>query len=273
VERKFTGQLIQTTIPYKYIDPVTEDAFESEPQLWKITHNGVDTHSIHFHLVNVQIINRIGWDGAIKPPEPNELGWKETVRMNPLEDIVVAMRPNAPLLPFPVSTSNRLLDPSNLPGTSTQFTGVDVNGNPITVFNTMTNFGWEYVWHCHLLGHEENDMMRPLVMNPQTSPPAAPTNLTAGLLYPYRVNLTWQDNAVNESGFRVQRTDVATNATEVFIVPDVDAPKFSDWSAQPNTTYKYQVWAYNSAAVSGPSTEITITTPPKPMIYFPLMLN
>jgi len=26
----------------------------------------------------------------------------------------------------------------------------------------MTNFGHEYVWHCHILGHEENDMMRPL---------------------------------------------------------------------------------------------------------------
>ena len=32
--------------------------------------------------------------------------------------------------------------------------------------NVMYNFGWEYVWHCHLLGHEENDMMRPLVMWP-----------------------------------------------------------------------------------------------------------
>ena len=29
----------------------------------------------------------------------------------------------------------------------------------------MTNFGWEYVWHCHILGHEENDMMRPIVFN------------------------------------------------------------------------------------------------------------
>jgi FtsP/CotA-like multicopper oxidase with cupredoxin domain len=27
----------------------------------------------------------------------------------------------------------------------------------------MINFGWEYVWHCHILGHEENDMMRPIV--------------------------------------------------------------------------------------------------------------
>ena len=24
-------------------------------QIWKITHNGVDTHAIHFHLFNVQI--------------------------------------------------------------------------------------------------------------------------------------------------------------------------------------------------------------------------
>ena len=55
-------------------------------QIWKITHNGVDTHPIHFHLFNVQVINRVGWDGTIRPPDPNELGWKETVRMNPLED-------------------------------------------------------------------------------------------------------------------------------------------------------------------------------------------
>ena len=27
----------------------------------------------------------------------------------------------------------------------------------------MTNFGHEYVWHCHILGHEENDMMRPIM--------------------------------------------------------------------------------------------------------------
>ena len=39
-------------------------------QIWKITHNGVDTHPIHFHLFNVQVLNRVGWDGMIKPPEP-----------------------------------------------------------------------------------------------------------------------------------------------------------------------------------------------------------
>jgi spore coat protein A len=26
--------------------------------------------------------------------------------------------------------------------------------------------GYEYVWHCHILDHEEHDMMRPLVIQP-----------------------------------------------------------------------------------------------------------
>jgi hypothetical protein len=44
------------------------------------------------------------------------------------------------------------------------FTNVDPSGNPVTVTNDYVNFGWEYVWHCHILGHEENDMMRLLVL-------------------------------------------------------------------------------------------------------------
>ena len=101
-----TNFLNQTTIPLKYIDPPTEGRryliitpfpgavpiHDGETQIWKITHNGVDTHTIHFHLVNVQVINRVGWDGAIRPPDANEIGWKETVRMNPLEDCIVAAK-------------------------------------------------------------------------------------------------------------------------------------------------------------------------------------
>ena len=130
-ELPITNFLNQTTIPLKYIDPPTEggrDPSDSRPQdklyngaaqIWKITHNGVDTHPVHFHLFNVQVINRVGWDGAIRPPDPNELGWKETVRMNPLEDCIVAMRFDLPplqgsgkpgALPFAVPLSTRLLD-------------------------------------------------------------------------------------------------------------------------------------------------------------------
>ncbi len=164
-ELPFTNALIQTTIPLGYIDPATETVPAGKTQIWKITHNGVDTHSIHFHLVNVQVINRVGWDGAIRPPDGNELGWKETIRMHPLEDIIVAARAKAPILPFVVPNSIRPLDVTcPVDSTTCGFTNVDPYTNtPITVANKMTNFGWEYVWHCHLLGHEENDMMRPLV--------------------------------------------------------------------------------------------------------------
>ena len=74
VELPFTGATTQTTVPLGYVDPTTETIPEGQTQIWKITHNGVDTHAIHFHLVNVQVINRVGWDGTIKPPRANRAG-------------------------------------------------------------------------------------------------------------------------------------------------------------------------------------------------------
>ena len=49
-----------------------------------------------------------------------------------------------------------------------------ITGNPGTFVNDVVNFGWEYVWHCHLLGHEENDMMRPIEFDALKALPAAP---------------------------------------------------------------------------------------------------
>ncbi|MEN6336233.1 MAG: hypothetical protein ABFE01_18420, partial [Phycisphaerales bacterium] len=173
VELPFTNGQNQTTIWYDYMDPPSEfvdDSVSIAPvaaagndgtQLWKITHNGVDTHPVHFHLFNVQLINRVDWAGVVKPPEDNELGWKETVRMNPLEDCIVALRPASPKSPFGVPDSVRYLDPTMPPGWA-GFKNVDpLTGNPVTITNEIRNFGWEYMWHCHILSHEEMDMMRP----------------------------------------------------------------------------------------------------------------
>jgi FtsP/CotA-like multicopper oxidase with cupredoxin domain len=163
VELPFTNNNIQTTIPLGYVDPATEFIHNGETQLWKITHNGVDTHPVHFHLYNVQLINRVGWDGAVRPPEPNELGWKETVRMKPLEDVIVAFKSVLPQLPFAIPNSVRLLNPAMPAGDILNLIN-PVDGNAIPVANNLTNFGHEYVWHCHILGHEENDFMRPQVL-------------------------------------------------------------------------------------------------------------
>jgi FtsP/CotA-like multicopper oxidase with cupredoxin domain len=185
VELPFSTATVATTIPLSYIDHPEErlDAIkEGETQIWKITHNGVDDHPVHFHLVNVQVINRVGWDGTIKPPEANELGWKETLRMNPLEDVYVAVKASRPVAPFGIPSSSRLLDPAQAQGSELGFTQI----NPTTgqapaapYANVVTSFDNEYVWHCHILGHEEFDFMRPFVFHPTVVVPDAPGAVTA----------------------------------------------------------------------------------------------
>ncbi|MGE5714831.1 MAG: multicopper oxidase domain-containing protein, partial [Betaproteobacteria bacterium] len=167
-EAQITNNQGQNTFGFAYVDPSTENLPAGVTQIWKITHNGVDTHAIHWHLVNVQVINRVDWAGVIKAPDPDELGWKETVRMNPLEDIIVAVQAKAPTLPFAITDSVRPKDVTQPLGSMMSFTQPwpyvhDVasqqpsefpvaDPNPTNTVNELTNFGWEYVWHCHLLG-------------------------------------------------------------------------------------------------------------------------
>jgi FtsP/CotA-like multicopper oxidase with cupredoxin domain len=216
VELPFTNAANQTTLPLGYAEPVTEFMKPSDmgqqigstrdgTEIWKITHNGVDSHTIHFHLSDVQLVNRVGWDGAIRPPDDNELGWKESVRMNPLEDAIVAMRPETPPLPFKIGDSIRPIDPSMPIGHPTTFLNPKTGQADVIDTNQPTNLGWEYVWHCHLLGHEENDMMRPVDF---AGSPVAPTILGAASAAPGTATVTWQDNGNwTVTNFVVQRAD------------------------------------------------------------------
>ena len=77
------------------------------------------------------------WTGPARGPDANELGFKETVRMNPGECTTVIAKFDLPKVPFDVPFSPRFKE---------------------KVF--------EYVWHCHILEHEEHDMMRPLLVRP-----------------------------------------------------------------------------------------------------------
>ena len=186
VELPLTNFNTQTTIPYGYTDPPTEFFKPGELQLWKITHNGVDTHAIHFHLFNVQLVNRVGWDGAIRPPDANELGWKETVRMNPLEDAIVALKIKDPVVPFALPESVRSLDVTQ-PPTATLSSIDPLTNSAYTLSNAPMYFGHEYVWHCHLLGHEEHDMMRPMILLAMPLAPvvtAVPGNASATVSFP-----------------------------------------------------------------------------------------
>lgn len=246
-------------------------------QIWKITHNGVDTHPIHFHLYDVQLINRVGWDGIIRKPEANELGWKDTVRVSPLEDTIVALRPIIPQLPAEwggLPNSVRLLDPSMpegayLPGANTtqrEAAGLPLlafnpDGEPVDIVNHYVNYGWEYVYHCHILSHEEMDMMHTQAVGVA---PTAPTGVKATVSGSGRNRqyvLSWNDTSKNESAFVIERRAVgsatwSTLATvqsanfgqlpfnKSIVGPTTGTRTYTDRVGN-STLYEYRVYAIN----------------------------
>jgi hypothetical protein len=161
---------LSTFAMQSFVDPPTEFLYPGKIQIWKITHNGVDSHPIHFHLFDVQVVNRVAWDGFMRLPDANEMGWKDTVRISPLEDTIVAFRPVTPKVPFAMPENIRPLNPTQPLGSTMGFGQIDpLTGAALEPLrtNVMTNFGFEYTWHCHILSHEENDMMRTTVFLPK----------------------------------------------------------------------------------------------------------
>jgi FtsP/CotA-like multicopper oxidase with cupredoxin domain len=136
-------------------------------EIWEIANTTGDTHPIHLHLVQFRVLDRqkfnaekyakvaLAGKGAPYPsvkrylsgkprkPEPNEMGWKDTVKMHPEEVTRILVR----------------FAPQDAPAT------VKAGENAYPFDPTLSSEGHPgYVWHCHILEHEENDMMRPLVV-------------------------------------------------------------------------------------------------------------
>jgi spore coat protein A, manganese oxidase len=134
----------------EYMGTPTEVIPQGAYEVWEIANLTGDTHPIHIHLTNWQILSRQRFNattyngiptyiGPAKAPSANEMGWKETVRMNPGEVIRVFAKFDLPAVPFVVPPSPRM-QTAGIPNAA------------------------EYVYHCHILEHEEHDMMRPLVI-------------------------------------------------------------------------------------------------------------
>jgi len=137
-----------------YLDPPSETPAAGSVEVWHFLNLTGDTHPMHIHLANGQILRRQAFDalnfaGApfyfppLVPPDPDELGWKETFHCPPGVDTVVAIRFDLP--PNPRYKINGVLTTVPVP------------------FSARTG-GYEYVYHCHILEHEEHDMMRPEVI-------------------------------------------------------------------------------------------------------------
>ena len=295
--------LLQNVILYPFVNPATElldgtkgtNSLNVTPistnadgtQIWKITHNGVDTHPLHFHLNDVQVLNRVTWDNIIIPPEPTEIGWKDTVRVSPLEDTIVAVRPILPKLPFAIPDSNRPLNPmmplgakgstTGPNGSEAGFNNTDTNGDPIDpITNAMTNFGWEYVWHCHILSHEEMDMMRPIsVSAPRTLPDPSVLSFTRPTS---DVLLSWTDgtpisltdpttwgNAKNEIGYKIERAPLINGTVGTYAQIATTLANVTSYTDKTAGTgqYAYRVTAWNVAGNTVSASVLTASTTPK----------
>ncbi len=97
--------------------------------------------------------------------------------------------------------------------------------------------------------------------------PSAPSELTANLnsMYPStRIDLEWNDNSVNEDGFRIKRKDGSDGFWGEIAVVANDVVSYNDIGLTPGVSYKYNVRAYNDFGDSGYSNEVSATTEAMP---------
>jgi spore coat protein A len=136
------GRPIMTIDGKMFTDPITEVSRLGDLEIWSLVNNTRDAHPIHLHLAHMQILDRVHRQTGPIPLEPFELGWEDTIVVNPRETVRVFVK-------------------------FEQFTGA-------------------YVWHCHILEHEDYDMMRPLEVIPEPAGATAIVATCALLLRPRR---------------------------------------------------------------------------------------
>ena len=125
-----TGQTLGVRINGKgYDEPMSETVKLGSIEKWRFINATDDSHPIHLHLVQFQIVERQGYDpialrskeiklvGKSRKPAANETGWKDTAVVNP--------------------------------------------GEVLTIIIRFDGYKGRFVYHCHMLEHEDNDMMRP----------------------------------------------------------------------------------------------------------------
>ncbi|MEX8499719.1 hypothetical protein [Leptothrix ochracea] len=279
VEMPFVNAGVQTTIPLNFLDPASEVIGSNEMQVWKLVHNGLYSQVLGFDGMDVQLINRVGWDNFIEAPFPNEVGWKDSIRVHPLSDAIVALRPKKPTMPgFGLPTSTRSFDPTQVLGSSFGFTQLALLGGgifpglpPAATVNQVGNYGWEYTWGNRVLSHAENDMRRPVVVNAVQAVPVAPSALAAtvpvftpGTPYP-GVTLTWTDNSSTETQQLVQRATGATGTVfKTIATLPANKKSFLDTTVEGGMVYRYQVVAVGAAGQAASPIFNTTATPVLP---------
>ncbi|KAJ7521933.1 hypothetical protein O6H91_19G075700 [Diphasiastrum complanatum] len=138
-----------------WTDPVTETPSVGSVEIWEIINLTPDAHPMHVHLIQFRVLNQQSFDQTgylngsctlslqfpdpkscftenSRQPDVDQIGWKDTT------------------ITWPSNVTRLWIRFTSQGGSSFPF---DATGGP------------GYVWHCHILDHEDNDMMRPYVLH------------------------------------------------------------------------------------------------------------
>jgi spore coat protein A len=137
-----TGQ--QGTLVYK--DPITERPTAGTTEIWEFYNTTVDAHPIHMHLVDFRVLDRQTFTGVLTPKTNSD------------------------------GSAGAILDPASIVKTGIPLTPNaweagkkdTVKAFPGEVTRVLVSFNrdGEYVYHCHILSHEDHEMMRPYEVQP-----------------------------------------------------------------------------------------------------------
>jgi len=138
--------------------------------------------------------------------------------------------------------------------------GYDTSTNTIYIHDT-----WDYYNHTMTWGGTYYGMQHRAVTVIWLNSPAlnAPSDLVADAVTSSRIDINWEDNSGDETGFKIERKTGAGSYAQVATV-GVDTTSYSNTALTANTNYYYRVRAYNAAGDSDYSNEASATTLPPP---------
>jgi spore coat protein A len=141
-----------------WFQPTTETPAVGSTEIWEIYNFTADAHPVHLHLVNFEILDRYDFEYDVT-------GTVSTTQHNGTTGEAPEISHIRHLTPASVGPEYFESAPKDmvtaLPGNPEPEEGEPTTGQMVRVKATFDKAG-RYVWHCHILSHEDHEMMRVL---------------------------------------------------------------------------------------------------------------